>query len=1406
MKKKLSYNIFFYFIFIFLFSNFVFAGQGCILPSNIKHDMCNYSSTNDDCAGKGYYYGCGRECCNSLQICCLSGCYSKQEGCSRGCTPNCLNKECGSDGCSGECQNTCGLYYDSCTLNNLCVYQQGFISFDYKKICINTLDNQNLLKITINCSYCGNKINISANWKTQDVVIDVINPVQIIEYELQLPDFKTYKNNLEVSVKGNRNEIKDIKDEKIYSVYQTKQINLDYSLFFYCPKADEINSNFPYNNENDFKFYSNNLLYNWDECNSFINLKKCTDYKNVCVDYDNNSYNINMLADVDKDGEIEICYSRNNLNGGWLDLDVNPGNCSLMRIANIDNQDLYSVWFSCLNINECLNAIDTFKPVNGIDINGVCCGDDQLENPLRYYKFKDVYKQNVNNLDLETLNVYSCCKNDASYCVDNQGVCREIGYSYCLNNKKITCRETQFENSFYFFNKTNKIGVWEETYNEKCENVCVRCNVNKEGTSSNKVDIADLTSIQNVIDNVKKGEDESFYLNDYDINEDNHITDADYNSCLNCDLVDTCGDGIIQTNEECDIKNATPIISDLCTDVCESNSKKTLLISGCDSCSCTYNMPVCIKNSCGATCTNDSDCGIGKFCNQNTCSCELKGCPVGTSLCLDNTCSDNCNITDTGFMGCKDKNGVCEENEGCACEDCINKQDSCIVGSVCGENNLCICPEGTSLCEDKTCSSDCKLTDTGFMGCKDKNGVCEENEGCACEDCYYKKDGCLNGFVCDYLTVKCVLPCEKTEEEEITINDGVDNDCDGLIDEPQFKNGKGLYIWDSNCNYFICGYNKDLNETNISFYLETNTILSFKTLFFENKDILILNNNIINSNLNLGFDDIDCLILKTNSSIKFDVRFNNLVNLSNIYLTQRMINPISTIFNYSNPICNLGCENPNNCAKHSSFFNLLEGCSPEKCIFDCGGYWINQTSFFDILWPRNNLNDYCETCNDNMTCLNYTNEISCVFDSCFASETQLGCKWNGTTCTDAFKPCIPGTTLCSDGSCSNNCRKTDFKPQECINKNGICEKGEGCACEDCENKQGSCVNGAVCSEELCSCPVNTTLCVDNTCDLTCENHGGIKGCINQNNICELGEGCGCPDCNEQKDSCKIGLVCINKLCSKKNLTQISQCQDNDNDGFYKTNLNCLNSNDCDDNNKKINPYSIEICDNDIDENCDNIKEECKKEVVSIEVPSQVEVEVLDETKIKIKLKNNLYRDLRNLNIKIETPNKIVSNNNVYIDILKLNEEKEIILNLIIRDYKDKKAKINISITEENIEIANASINLNVLIPLFKIKPMPLSETETENRICYEFYYILNNLEDYYDIELDISDPSSIFGKSLIVDYFSNLYINEATIEPLLGNPYCFYKDKIYDVKGYLYNSKSFKLTNKIEESSYELIT
>lgn len=86
---------------------------------------------------------------------------------------------------------------------------------------------------------------------------------------------------------------------------------------------------------------------------------------------------------------------------------------------------------------------------------------------------------------------------------------------------------------------------------------------------------------------------------------------------------------------------------------------------------------------------------------------------------------------------------------------------------------------------------------------------------------------------------------------------------------------------------------------------------------------------------------------------------------------------------------------------------------------------------------------------------------------------------------------------------------------------------------------------------------------------------------------------GCPgpyDCNDNDKTVFPGAreICGNNKdedCQGGDLACSSQCVDNDQDGYYAQAPNCQGPFDCNDNDKSINPGAVEVCGNNVDEDC-----------------------------------------------------------------------------------------------------------------------------------------------------------------------------------------------------------------------------
>lgn len=161
-------------------------------------------------------------------------------------------------------------------------------------------------------------------------------------------------------------------------------------------------------------------------------------------------------------------------------------------------------------------------------------------------------------------------------------------------------------------------------------------------------------------------------------------------------------------------------------------------------CVCDDGLRLCKDGTCKKDC--DSDCNNNTVCESNEgCSCEdCKGkqdkCDY-LSVCdpISNVCS-KCN---------HDK--ICDANEDCSCDDCYWKNDGCSSGMICdSEKKDCVCDEGLTLCNDGTCKEDCGQN----FECNHNNS-CDPGEGCSCDDCYDKEDGCDSVSVCSSSTNTC---------------------------------------------------------------------------------------------------------------------------------------------------------------------------------------------------------------------------------------------------------------------------------------------------------------------------------------------------------------------------------------------------------------------------------------------------------------------------------------------------------------------------------------------------------------------------------------------------------------------------------------------------------------------------
>ncbi|MFC1768355.1 thrombospondin type 3 repeat-containing protein [Nanoarchaeota archaeon] len=240
-------------------------------------------------------------------------------------------------------------------------------------------------------------------------------------------------------------------------------------------------------------------------------------------------------------------------------------------------------------------------------------------------------------------------------------------------------------------------------------------------------------------------------------------------------------------------------------------------------------------------------CMEGYWCDYDSGLCvDGPPCPPGTSLCINRSndpptfyCDGNCttppgcyNETNNSYPGNPD--GICQEGkEGCDCPDCDWKNDSCIAGATChGYLKLCYkpCFEGTTLCQDAKCCTDCDRNCKGHIPCLGaynvSDGNCSIGESCNCPDCNNQTDTCYPGLVC-YNELKVCI-------EEGCLDDGPELDSNECLCNLYGKVLTGVnaytcdthneeYCWAENTYSglspyaYCCGDDSPVNDSWISF-------------------------------------------------------------------------------------------------------------------------------------------------------------------------------------------------------------------------------------------------------------------------------------------------------------------------------------------------------------------------------------------------------------------------------------------------------------------------------------------------------------------------------------------------------------------------------------------------------------
>jgi hypothetical protein len=242
-----------------------------------------------------------------------------------------------------------------------------------------------------------------------------------------------------------------------------------------------------------------------------------------------------------------------------------------------------------------------------------------------------------------------------------------------------------------------------------------------------------------------------------------------------CDGIDNDCDGMVDEGGVC---------AATCTDGIQNGQETGVDCGG----------PICQPCGGGQGCLNNGDCAPGFVCQSGIC---VATCPPAGTPCDDgNSCTTN-DLTD-GACGCTGTPIVCNDGNPCTFDQCVN--GTCVFST---SPNGTSCPTG--ICQNGICVQNCTDNDLdGFTTC---NGDCNDANPAIRPSAIEQCDGidndcdgqidegnpsgggsCNTGMlgVCSQGVIVCsngTLTCQPINSPSAEICDGLDNDCDGQVDE-----------------------------------------------------------------------------------------------------------------------------------------------------------------------------------------------------------------------------------------------------------------------------------------------------------------------------------------------------------------------------------------------------------------------------------------------------------------------------------------------------------------------------------------------------------------------------------------------------------------------------------------------
>jgi hypothetical protein len=199
--------------------------------------------------------------------------------------------------------------------------------------------------------------------------------------------------------------------------------------------------------------------------------------------------------------------------------------------------------------------------------------------------------------------------------------------------------------------------------------------------------------------------------------------------------------------------------------------------------------------ACVSGCREDSECDDGNLCTNDACDADGMCASEAVDCDDENSCTlDSCEASQ-GCLNLPNDGAVCDDGSDCTQGDtCFATEcngtpveECCVSDADCEDGDLCsidYCSAGECFSEPNVCSLDSVC---GIPGLENAClvGFCDPATGA----CSTAETNCDDGDICTVdlcdATVGCfsVPRADPPQQTETSCSDGLDNDCDGSIDE-----------------------------------------------------------------------------------------------------------------------------------------------------------------------------------------------------------------------------------------------------------------------------------------------------------------------------------------------------------------------------------------------------------------------------------------------------------------------------------------------------------------------------------------------------------------------------------------------------------------------------------------------